>query len=160
MTAELLALGADKKLVTDEIFRNKTYRSVQFMQHILQRMQKVKIQTSSLVNPEVSLIYSYYEQAEFEEYGVDNDEADFGLYIMQDIRNNDLVILIKKVGIFLKASLRSRGAVDCSKLARSFGGGGHKNAAGFKIQGKDFIEQDLKFVIEQIRDHLGNLGQA
>lgn len=160
LTAELLALGADKKLVTDEIFRNKTYRSVQFMQHILQRMQKVKIQTSSLVNPEVSLIYSYYEQAEFEEYGVDNDEADFGLYIMQDIRNNDLVILIKKVGIFLKASLRSRGAVDCSKLARSFGGGGHKNAAGFKIQGKDFIEQDLKFVIEQIRDHLGNLDQA
>jgi hypothetical protein len=44
------------------------------------------------------------------------------LYVMQDIRNNDLVILIKKVGIYLKASIRSRGAVDCSLLARSFGG--------------------------------------
>ena len=43
LTADLLALGADKKLVIDEIFRNKTYRSVQFMQQILQRMQKVKV---------------------------------------------------------------------------------------------------------------------
>ena len=44
------------------------------------------------------------------------------LYVMQDIRNNDLVVLIKKVGIYLKASIRSRGVVDCSLLARSFGG--------------------------------------
>ena len=43
LTADLLALGANKKLVIDEIFRNKTYRSVQFMQQILQRMQKVKV---------------------------------------------------------------------------------------------------------------------
>ena len=79
------------------------------------------------------------------------------LYVMQDIRNNDLVILIKKVGIYLKASIRSRGAVDCSLLERSFGGGRNKNAAGFKIQGKDYIEQDLQFVIEQIQEHLGSL---
>ena len=158
-TAELLALGADKKLVIDEIFRNKTYRSVQFMQQILQRMQKVKIQTSSSYfdNGEVSVIYSYYADDELKALGVDHDEADMGLYIMQDIRNNDLVVLIKKVWPFLKASIRSRGAVDCSALARSFGGGGHKNAAGFKIQGKDYIEQDLQFVIEQIQEHLGNL---
>ena len=43
LTADLLALGANKKLVIDEIFRNKTYCSVQFMQQILQRMQKVKV---------------------------------------------------------------------------------------------------------------------
>ena len=62
----------------DEIFRNKTYRSVQFMQQILQRMQKVKIQTSSpsFDNGEVSVIYSYYTDDELKALGVDHDEAD------------------------------------------------------------------------------------
>jgi oligoribonuclease NrnB/cAMP/cGMP phosphodiesterase (DHH superfamily) len=32
-------------------------------------------------------------------------------------------------------SLRSRGDFDVSKVARQFGGGGHKNAAGFTIEG-------------------------
>lgn len=43
IAADLLRHGAKKKLIIDEIFRNKTYRSVQFMQHLLQRMQKIKI---------------------------------------------------------------------------------------------------------------------
>lgn len=129
----LLKLGAKKQTIINEIFRNKTYRSVQFMQLILQRMQKVKMQTAD-ASREWSMVYSYYEGDELQDYNVDHDEADHGLYVMQDIRNNDLVVLFKKVGIYLKASLRSRGAIDCSKLARSFGGGGHHNAAGFKIQ--------------------------
>lgn len=32
-------------------------------------------------------------------------------------------------------SLRSRGDFDVSAIARKFGGGGHKNAAGFSVEG-------------------------
>jgi len=35
-----------------------------------------------------------------------------------------------------KVSLRSRGEVDVEKIARHHGGGGHRNAAGFTIQGE------------------------
>ncbi|HRP70684.1 MAG TPA: DHHA1 domain-containing protein, partial [Turneriella sp.] len=35
---------------------------------------------------------------------------------------------------FLKASLRSLGDVDVATLAKKFGGGGHKNAAGLKVK--------------------------
>lgn len=34
-----------------------------------------------------------------------------------------------------KVSLRSRGEVDVEKVARQYGGGGHKNAAGFEAEG-------------------------
>jgi phosphoesterase RecJ-like protein len=34
----------------------------------------------------------------------------------------------------LRCSLRSKGAVDVAQIARSFGGGGHKTAAGFKCR--------------------------
>ena len=36
---------------------------------------------------------------------------------------------------FWKASLRSKGNVNVAKIAELYGGGGHKNAAGFKIKG-------------------------
>ena len=36
---------------------------------------------------------------------------------------------------FWKASLRSKGKVNVAKIAELFGGGGHKNAAGFRIEG-------------------------
>ena len=83
-------------------------------------------QTTGCISCKISgitrLVYSYYEDHELEQYGIDHDEADYGLYIMQDIRNNQLVALIKKVGIYIKGSLRSRGEIDCSELARFFGG--------------------------------------
>ena len=40
------------------------------------------------------------------------------------------VIIVEQPTGGLKVSFRSRGNVDCSKLAEQFGGGGHKAAAG------------------------------
>ncbi len=158
LAAELLSLWAKKKLIIDEIFRNKTYRSVQFMQLLLQRMQKLKIQTFKAQSEKViNLIYSFYEDQELEQFGIDHDEADYGLYIMQDIRNNDLVVLIKKVGMFLKVSLRGRGALDCSKLANMLGGGGHFNAAGAKTQGSGYFEKDVQGLLKKIETAIVSL---
>jgi phosphoesterase RecJ-like protein len=36
---------------------------------------------------------------------------------------------------FWKASLRSKGNINVAKIAELYGGGGHRNAAGFKIKG-------------------------
>jgi len=47
----------------------------------------------------------------------------------------------------LKGSLRSIGAVDVASLAKKFGGGGHKNAAGLKIR-KPFAEAELLVLAE------------
>ena len=158
IAAELLKLWAKKKLIIDEIFRNKTYRSVQFMQLLLARMQKIKIPSKHQEEPKiVNLIYSFYEDTELEQFWIDHDEADYGLYIMQDIRNNHLVVLIKKVGLFIKASLRGRGEVDCSQLAKFFGGWGHHNAAGFKIQGSGYLEKDVQDIIDQISEYLSSV---
>ena len=41
-------------------------------------------------------------------------------------------LLKEKAGI-VKASLRSKGNWDINKVARVFGGGGHKNASGCQI---------------------------
>lgn len=38
------------------------------------------------------------------------------------------------IGNLVTYSLRSQGEVDCAKIAEHFGGGGHKNAAGFSVR--------------------------
>ena len=44
-----------------------------------------------------------------------------------------------------RVSLRSKGDVDVAKIAERFGGGGHKNAAGFKVRG-DWDTKELEIV--------------
>lgn len=47
----------------------------------------------------------------------------------------------------LKGSLRSIGDIDVASVAKKFGGGGHKNAAGLKIR-EPFAEAQLKVIAE------------
>jgi phosphoesterase RecJ-like protein len=44
-------------------------------------------------------------------------------------------VLLREIGKGTwKVSLRSKGDLDVAKIAEHFGGGGHKNAAGFRIK--------------------------
>lgn len=52
-----------------------------------------------------------------------------------------------------KASLRSKGAVNVAKVAEAFNGGGHKNAAGFKIKADlKTVKEELLKAIHKIQD--------
>ena len=48
----------------------------------------------------------------------------------------------------VKCSLRSRGKVDVATMAEKFGGGGHKNAAGFRMPLGQFIGKILKQALQ------------
>ena len=52
-----------------------------------------------------------------------------------------------------KVSLRSRGEVDVEKIARHQGGGGHRNAAGYSVEGKD--GSDGEAIRHQVAAELG-----
>lgn len=72
--------------------------------------------------------------------------------ICEDIRNINGVevsVFLKEVesGVF-KANLRSKFDYDVAALALSYGGGGHKKAAGFTTMGN--IEDIMKTLIEKI----------
>jgi phosphoesterase RecJ-like protein len=56
--------------------------------------------------------------------------------LLQTVRGNAVVVLVKeeRPGSF-SVGLRSSAAVDVGAIAGSFGGGGHKQAAGFDIDG-------------------------
>ncbi|HEV3006668.1 MAG TPA: DHH family phosphoesterase [Pirellulales bacterium] len=59
------------------------------------------------------------------------------------------VILVEQTNGKFKVSFRSRSAVDCSKLAEIFGGGGHKAAAGAMVDGP--FDQAQQRVLDAVR---------
>jgi phosphoesterase RecJ-like protein len=61
-----------------------------------------------------------------------------------------------KVAVFLKetatnlvgVSMRAKGEVDVAEVARAFGGGGHRNAAGFKIADTSLAQLEERLLAE------------
>ncbi|MBO4473051.1 MAG: hypothetical protein J5765_04500, partial [Clostridia bacterium] len=51
-----------------------------------------------------------------------------------------------------KVSIRTHGEVNANGIAETFGGGGHKNAAGFTLNG--FSGNVLDDILKACRDHL------
>jgi phosphoesterase RecJ-like protein len=49
----------------------------------------------------------------------------------------------------IRCSMRSKGNINVAEIAQSFGGGGHRTAAGFKC--KDSIEATKKNILESLR---------
>jgi len=74
-----------------------------------------------------------------------HDDADL-INVLSSIAETDIAfILVEQSHDKVKISWRSRDGIDISQLATSFGGGGHKNAAGAEVNGS------LSEVEEQVR---------
>lgn len=70
----------------------------------------------------------------------------------RSIAGVEAVLLLRQIGDDrYKGSLRSRGPVNVERIARGLGGGGHKNAAGFEVDG----------ALDELRSRLvGQLAEA
>ena len=93
----------------------------------------------SIVFLDGKCIASYIRRREMNFFGVDRSDLDG---IASQLRNTSGV----EVAIFMdeinpnvyKVSLRSGDLVDVSEIARYFGGGGHKKAAGLTLAGTPY----------------------
>jgi phosphoesterase RecJ-like protein len=84
------------------------------------------------VESEADLVWSYLTRADLDAAGVEPGEADDLIDVVRTAREADVAAVIKQQrdGRF-KVSLRSRGGHDVAAVASTFGGGGHRLAAGY-----------------------------
>jgi bifunctional oligoribonuclease and PAP phosphatase NrnA len=82
--------------------------------------------------PEADLVWTYLTQEDLRDAGVHPAETDDLIDAIRTARDIDVAAVIKqqKDGRF-KVSVRSRGGHDLSAVAATFGGGGHRLAAGY-----------------------------
>jgi phosphoesterase RecJ-like protein len=81
--------------------------------------------------------------------GTSAEDTDNFVNFVRSVKGVEVAVLFRQTAALqYKISLRSKGRVDLSGLARSFGGGGHKNAAGGVLDGS--LEEVKKRVIGDV----------
>jgi bifunctional oligoribonuclease and PAP phosphatase NrnA len=141
MAAELIQSGADEKFVHQKIFSEKKLTTLKSLAKLLDRLvfeengkfvwtsvrQKDLVDQNDLEETKEILTANFLQSIK---------EAEFGLVLIEEKSK-------------VRVSLRSKGKVDVSRLARKFGGGGHHNAAGCSVEGE--FEAVIKKILEAAR---------
>jgi phosphoesterase RecJ-like protein len=84
--------------------------------------------------------------------GANYEEADQLINI--PLRSEDIRVSVffkQNPAGLLRCSLRSKANINVAEIAQSFGGGGHRTAAGFKC--RDTLEKTKQIVLEKLRKH-------
>ena len=89
----------------------------------------------------------------FKETGTDAEDTENFSSFPRMIQSVDISAMFREVEVgYWKASLRSKGRFNVAAIASYFGGGGHKNAAGYKVQGD--IKEIKKMFLEAVQKSL------
>lgn len=118
----LLDKGIDIDKLNILLYQNNSIEKVRFEAEAILGME-------AFYGQKVSVIC--LGRALFESYNLEHTASDGIVEKARNIKDIQISLLLKEVGDTVKVSMRSKGRYDVSEIAAIFGGGGHRNAAGF-----------------------------
>jgi phosphoesterase RecJ-like protein len=123
MAADLLAAGVEPAPIGQALYEESPFGYFSVISRVL---------GSAQLDAGAGLVWAVLRQQDIGDAGIGWESADQLIDLVRLAREADVACLLKEIqpGV-LKGSLRSRGAVDVAAIAAAFGGGGHRNAAGF-----------------------------
>jgi bifunctional oligoribonuclease and PAP phosphatase NrnA len=146
MAAELIELGVDVHDVYRRLYEDLPFSRLQLLGRALERVSRYDGGV---------LTATYLTRADYEETGSLETDSEGIVDHIRSVEGTKVAALIRellsdgRVGV-RKVSLRATdGSVDVSRIARSHGGGGHRQAAGFST------ELPLEQLLERLRVEVG-----
>ena len=127
-TARLVQAGANPKYTFAAMNGGKSFGSRTLISRVLARMKPYY---------GGKLIVSYETYQDRQEIGVENRDSDMVYQLIQGIAGVQAICIVRQdTETHCSVGFRSLDTVDVSSIAASFGGGGHKQAAGLYIEGR------------------------
>ena len=143
--SRLVACGANPKKTFAKIKSGKSFNSRLLIASILSRMRRYY---------GGRLIVSVQTLEETQKCGNEARDSDSLYQLIQSIEGVEAIAVVKQeTAKTCTAGLRSLDKIDVSCVAASFGGGGHRQAAGLSVEGRaeDIAEQLVKAFEPQFR---------
>jgi phosphoesterase RecJ-like protein len=139
LAAELVEAGADVHRIFQLVYENIEFGKLKLLARVLEHAQ---------IHEGGHLVISYLERTDFLETGGTSATSEGAIDSLRAVEGADMAALIseppEREG--RRVSLRtSREEIDVSAIARKFGGGGHRQAAGFSTS------EGIATVVELIR---------
>lgn len=127
IASNLIEIGVKPWEIAYNIYESKKLTTLKLMGLALNTID-------TYYNDKLALMYINQEM--YSSTNTNSDDTEGFVNIARSVRGCEVGVLLREdKPNYIKVSLRSKDAVDVSKIALSFGGGGHKNAAGFEING-------------------------
>jgi phosphoesterase RecJ-like protein len=143
----LVKKGINLKKISEQLFKKREFKSsLKIWGEVLGRVT---------LDPETKMSFSFVTQDDLKKFNSNEDELSGLINLMAGIPESrfSLILIETKFGK-IKASMRSElyKGVDVAKIAQAFGGGGHKLAAGFEVEGT--IADKENEILEKIKKEL------
>ncbi len=142
--SDLIGYGIDFPEIIEKTFYEKTYIQSQILGRAL-------LESMLLLGGRVVASVLFKKTMDF--YGASSNDLEGIANQLKQIRGVDCAIFMYELGPQeYKVSLRSTEAVDVSKVAAFYGGGGHDRAAGVTMKGTyhDVINNLSKEIVKQL----------
>ena len=131
---ELSAHGAKLSEIVRELMQNKPVETLKLWGLALERLHH---------NPEFDAVCTVFTRKDIDELGVTSADSKYLINMLNAVLDGaDGILMLKETddgGV--KGALRSHHR-DVAALAAKYGGGGHRRAAGFKIENAHLQEKD------------------
>jgi phosphoesterase RecJ-like protein len=103
------------------------------------------------LQPQDDLVWTYLLQGDIRRQAISMADTDDLIDVVRTAREADVACVVKQQrdGYF-KVSLRSKGATDVGSIALSFGGGGHRLAAGYTS--RTGVEETIRALTAALRN--------
>lgn len=128
MASKLIARGVDKNALQDKVLNCYSVSRTRLMGHM--------IQDKMVVLPQFNAAYMLLSNREKEQYDFQPGDSEGFVNLPLAIRDVQISALFTESldGRYIRVSLRSKSPVNVNRLAaRSFNGGGHRNASGGRL---------------------------
>jgi len=140
-SARLVEAGADPVYVARTLFDSHTIGRLRLQAAVLQTLE---------VDDTGRLAVLRLDDATLVASGGTPEETDGLINLPLSVKAIQAAVFFKEAGPDQwRVSLRSKGDIDVGRVARSFGGGGHKNASGCTLSGS--LADVRALVIERVR---------
>lgn len=137
--AKLTECGASPKDAYSLMYGGRTLKSKQLIGKLLSRTRS---------EFKGKLIITYETEEDLLKFGKENRDSDAFYQQVQGIKDVEAIALIRfESSSEISVGLRSKYYADVGAIAKSFGGGGHKKAAGFSWDGSTIEITDKLLVI-------------
>ncbi len=143
MSAEMMELGADKPLITDQIFANKRFAATKLVGMAL---------SSARLEEDGRYCWTVVDEAMLAACQADGEDTDEIVNHLRAVEGVEAAALFKDFDGAVRVSLRSSGRVNVQAAAATVGGGGHFMASGLTYPG------DLPAAIAGVRAALKAQG--
>jgi phosphoesterase RecJ-like protein len=144
MSAEMVELGADKPLITEEIFANKRFAATKLLGAALDR---------AVLQDDGRYCWTYVDQAMLDACHADGEDTEEIVQHLRAVEGVEVAALFKDYEGAVRVSLRSSGRINVQAAAAALDGGGH-----FMASGLTYPEHDLRKAITGVHAALKAQG--